>query len=56
MVTAVYYTLFQIRKLLDDKYLSLSWPIFCWKSFQNPAYNREQCFLATVGEVSGQEF
>ena len=26
----------------------LSWPIFCWKSFQNPAYNREQCFLSMV--------
>jgi len=29
----------------------LSWPIFCWKSVQNPTYNREQCFLVTVGGI-----
>ena len=29
----------------------LSWPTFCRKSVQNRAYNREQCSLATAGEV-----
>jgi len=31
-------------------------PFSAEKSVQNPAYNREQCHLATVGEVSERVF
>jgi len=51
MVTAVYFGNISDQETVIT-ICCLSWPIFCWKSVQNPAYNREQCFLAMVGEVS----
>jgi len=47
--SSIFWHYFRSRNYWMINICCLSWPIFCWKSDQNLAYNREQSFLVRVG-------